>query len=92
MSNQVAAKVIVPNLNMKAVVQTIFTKNKFLPKKSLSRPEHLKRYPNMKFNRNKIINFFYKPVGKLNFSDITSLPQKLRFEKRRIPSKVKEVM
>jgi hypothetical protein len=79
-------------LNVKSAVQKIFTQNKHIPKKNTSLPTHLKRYPNMKFNRNKIINYYWKPIGKLDFSDSSNLPQKLQLRKKRIPTKLKEVM
>jgi hypothetical protein len=80
------------NFNLKQVVKAIKNKNNFIPKKSTSLPAHLKKYPNMHFNRNKIINFYYRVKGKTDFTDVDALPIKLEYTKIRTPSKVKEVM
>jgi len=79
-------------LNLKSAFQTILKKDKPKPIENTSLPSHLKKYPNFKFNRNKIINFYYKPKGKLNFDDTSSLPQKLKFTRVRTSTKIKEVM
>jgi hypothetical protein len=79
-------------MNAKAAVHKIFTQNKFVHKRSDTRPNYLKKYPNMNFNRNKIINFVYKVKGKIDFGDGSQLPKKLEFTKMRIPTKLKEVL
>jgi hypothetical protein len=60
----------------------------FLLRKDI--PRHLKKYPNMNFNRNNIINVEYKMKKKPNFEDIESLPVKLHLSKYRIPSRLEE--
>ena len=79
-------------LNAKAAIHKIFTQNKFIPKKPDTRPSYLKKYPNMNFNRNRIINFVYKVKGKIDFGDGSQLPKKLEFRQMRLPTKLKEVM
>jgi len=79
-------------LNAKAAVHKILTQTKLPHLKIESRPGYLKKYPNMTFNRNRIIHFINKPKGKLDFSDVTQLPKKLEITKKRMPTRLKEVM
>ena len=90
---KLSAKIKIPiKLNAKAAIHKIFTQNKIIPKKIESRPSYLKRYPNMNFNRNKIIHYMNRPKGKLDFTDVTQLPKKIEFSKIRLPTKLKEEM
>lgn len=53
-------------------------------------PEHLKKYKNMTFQRNNIINVEYRMRTKPNFEDLSKLPIKLNLAKYRIPTRLKE--
>ncbi len=77
--------------NIKLVAQTL-SKNpikKF--QKPTKLPSHLKHYPNMRFQRGSIINFYYKMKTKPDFSNFENLPLKLQFRKKRIDPKLTEV-
>ena len=76
--------------NIKLVAQSISNKATKKFQKSTHIPRHLKHYPNMKFQRGTIINFYYKMKNKPDFSNFDNLPIKLQFQKKRIDSKITE--
>lgn len=77
--------------NIKLVAKAISNNTTKKFQKSTKLPAHLKHYPNMKFNRGTIINFYYKMKNKPDFSNYDKLPLKLQFRKKRIDPKITEV-
>lgn len=55
-------------------------------------PKHLKKYPNMQFQKNQIINVEYRVKKMPNFENWAGKPLWLNLTKRRIPAKIESAM
>lgn len=76
-------------LNAKQVYLSIMKQKKPPILKQEYIPKHLKKYPNLKFRRNQIINI-EEVVS--NSRDVNlQNPIELKFKSKRIPSRIKEV-
>jgi hypothetical protein len=55
-------------------------------------PRYLKHYPNMRFTKGTLINFYYEMKKKPDFSNFASLPLKIDIQKRRMPTHIKPAL
>lgn len=62
---------------------------KHTPPKIQRIPDHLKKYPNFKFNKTDIIHYTYVLKDKPDFTKIEELPLNLKFRKKRLPTHLK---
>jgi hypothetical protein len=63
-----------------------------LPEKIKSRPRYLRKYPNLSFEKNDIIDVEYKLKEKIKFSEITDKRIKLNLKQVRTYTYLKKVM